>query len=491
MSLTADVVHRALSRVGSVLRDRWRLDEVLGVGGMATVYGATHRNKKRVAIKMLHTELSIEENIRARFLREGYLANTVGHPGAVIVLDDDISEDGSAFLVMELLEGETLEMRGERKGKLPAAEVLALTDQLLDVLAAAHEKGIVHRDIKPENLFFTVEGRLKVLDFGIAHLRELPQNTNVTGSGSFLGTPMFMAPEHARARWKEVDAQSDLWSVGATMFMLLSGRGVHVAETVNDQLILAATARAPSIASVVFGLPESVVTLVDRALAYDKAERWPTARAMQGVLRQAASELPPSRSDRVGPTEVPLGDGSSMGLAPELFGEVSERGTLLSKRPETLASSATAVSNGRSVRPDSEPRWRPAMLIAVGTIGLLTLIGMLGVVRVLRHEAPARGALDSSSGAPLKGAPLQPALPDITPLSVETPSQIVPENTADAASRGEASRRGGARPASSRGAGATAHSASAAGSAPLRMPPAGPAASSQPPGTSSPFDRRF
>src|SRR4051812_46219786 len=333
MSLTADVVHRALGRVGTTLREKWRLDEGLGVGGMATVYAATHRNKKRGAIKMLHTELSIDENVRARVLREGYLANTVGHPGAVTVLDDDVAEDGSAFLVMELLEGETLEMRIERKGKLPAGEVLALTDQLLDILAAAHEKGIVHRDIKPENLFFTVEGRLKVLDFGIAHLRE--QSTiNVTGTGSFMGTPAFMSPEHARGRWKEVDAQSDLWAVGATMFTMLSGRGVHLAETVNDQLILAATAHAPSIGSVVPELHEAVIDLVDRALAFDKPDRWPTARAMQNVLRKAAAELPSSRRDHPRDPDDPSSTSSvaPVGLSPELFGEVSQRGTLLSKR---------------------------------------------------------------------------------------------------------------------------------------------------------------
>ena len=136
------------------------LDKLLGVGGMAVVYRATHRNGNEVAIKMLHPELSFEPNIKERFLREGYAANKVKHAGAVTVFDDDVADDGAAFLVMELLEGETLQGRMERKGgKLPPAEVLALAEQLLGVLAAAHDKGIVHRDLKPENVFLNRDRR--------------------------------------------------------------------------------------------------------------------------------------------------------------------------------------------------------------------------------------------------------------------------------------------------------------------------------------------
>src|SRR5689334_11889696 len=107
-------LRQAEARVGRTLKDKWTLDQLLGVGGMASVYAATHRNQKRVAIKMLHPELSFNAAVRKRFLREGYVANTVQHPGAVSVDDDDVGEDGCAFLVMELLDGETLEARWER-----------------------------------------------------------------------------------------------------------------------------------------------------------------------------------------------------------------------------------------------------------------------------------------------------------------------------------------------------------------------------------------
>src|SRR5450631_3091958 len=134
---------------------------------MAVVYRATHRNRAEFAIKMLHGELSMREDIRARFLREGYAANSVKHPGAVRVVDDDVAEDGAAFLVMDLLEGATVEELWERADRhLPVPVAAAIVHQLLDVLTAAHEAGIVHRDIKPANLFVTTDGTVKVLDFG-------------------------------------------------------------------------------------------------------------------------------------------------------------------------------------------------------------------------------------------------------------------------------------------------------------------------------------
>ena len=176
------LVARARSRLGRMLRGKWRLDALLGVGGMAAVYAATHRNGSRAAVKVLHSELTINPQVRNRFLREGYVANAVGHEGAVRVIDDDSAEDGSMFLVTELLDGETLEQRRIRcGGRLSEDEVLCLAEPLLDVLIAAHAKGVVHRDLKPENVFVTRNGQVKVLDFGIARLRELRAGSRLNG----------------------------------------------------------------------------------------------------------------------------------------------------------------------------------------------------------------------------------------------------------------------------------------------------------------------
>jgi serine/threonine-protein kinase len=306
-------VSRAQMRVGTWIKDKWRLDKLLGVGGMAAVYEATHRNKKRVAVKLLHAEFSQNSDLRTRFLREGYAANVIEHPGAVSVLDDDVTDDGSAFLVMELLEGETLEQRWERHaGRLPAPEVFGFADQLLNVLATAHTKGIVHRDIKPENLFLTREGTLKVLDFGIARVFESRQDAKqATRAGQVIGTPAFMAPEQALANWSEIDGRTDLWAVGATMFTLMTGRHVHEARNGTEQLVYSATRPAPSIAAVMQGLSPAAVTVIDRALAFAKEQRWPDAHNMQGAVRAALSSMGPAPAPSIPRLQAPPRHASS------------------------------------------------------------------------------------------------------------------------------------------------------------------------------------
>ncbi|MBK7578996.1 MAG: serine/threonine protein kinase [Myxococcales bacterium] len=282
----------AANRVGSVLKDKWQLDALLGIGGMAWVYAATHRNKNRVAIKLLFPEFSGNSEVRRRFLREGYAANSIGHPGAVTVFDDDVTDDGLAFLVMELLEGKTLaDLRRERKGRLDPKTVLGNMVGVLDVLATAHEKGVIHRDIKPGNIFVTNDRGVKVVDFGIARVREGRLDAELTRSGDLLGSAAFMAPEQARGRWDEVDARTDLFAVGATMYQLLVGRPVHPGDTPQDRLISAATEPARSIGSVLPSLPRSVVEVVDRALEFDKTRRWQHAREMQAAVEQALKRI--------------------------------------------------------------------------------------------------------------------------------------------------------------------------------------------------------
>ena len=277
--------------IGRVLRDKWRIDARISRGGVGTVYAATHKNNgSRAAIKVLHPEFSRDVDTRSRFLQEGYAANQVNHPGVVRILDDDTSEDGHAYLVMELLEGELLETRRIRKGgRLPLSDVYEVGEQLLDVLAAAHEKGIVHRDIKPDNLFITHEGRLKVLDFGFAQMKS-SFRTEQTATGFLLGTPGFMSPEQAIGNRPQIDAQTDIWAVGATLFTLISGEPVHAGESAAEMLVAAANFPPRSLATVTNGLNPRLVSVVDRALAFDKANRWPNARSMQFALREAGGK---------------------------------------------------------------------------------------------------------------------------------------------------------------------------------------------------------
>jgi serine/threonine-protein kinase len=271
---------RVQQRVGTVV-GRYRIDGILGVGGMAVVYQATHvNNGARRAIKMLLPEHSANEDIRRRFRREGRLAIQVDHPGVVMVIDDDVTDDDAAFLVLELLKGTPCQDLATKAGgriPLPAACCIAL--QVLEVLQAAHKRAIVHRDIKPANLFVLADGTVKVLDFGIASVRlTLRDGALQTQSGAVLGTPAFMAPEQAFSSGGDIDARADLWAVGATLSTLLTG--TLVARPTPVPL----AKQAPEMA-------KAIVRVIDRALEFDRDRRWPSAGAMHAALVEACREI--------------------------------------------------------------------------------------------------------------------------------------------------------------------------------------------------------
>ncbi len=290
-----DLKTAARDRVGQVVCGKWTLDRLIDIGGMGAVYAATHRNGKKVAIKMLHANLSAEGELKSRFLREGYIANRIDHPGALSILDDDTAEDGSAFLVMELLIGDSLEDVLARSGNsLPPERVIPIADGALDILAAAHDAGVVHRDLKPGNVFITQAGEVKILDFGLARARELSFPGSTTRTGMVMGTASYMPPEQARARWQLVDARSDIWALGATIFRTLSGRFVHLGATTNDRLVAAMSQQARSLATVCPDAPPSLVAVIDKALAFQKSDRWQDARSMQAAIRACARDCSPA-----------------------------------------------------------------------------------------------------------------------------------------------------------------------------------------------------
>ena len=272
------------------INNKWRIDSLLGIGGMASVYAATHRNGSRAALKILHTEFARDPGIRDRFLREGYVANKVEHHGRVAIQDDDVTEQDEPFLVMELLEGETAQQLWKRKQrKVPPAEGLWIAAEVLDTLEGFHQLGIVHRDIKPANIFITKEGVVKVLDFGVARMREA--GGDHTRAGTALGTPSFMAPEQAMGLADGVDGRADIFSVGAMLYAMLSGQRLHQGRTDNEAFILAATTPSPSLARVAPDLPVEVISLVDKALAWDQRNRFETANAMRDECRRISDAL--------------------------------------------------------------------------------------------------------------------------------------------------------------------------------------------------------
>lgn len=283
-------------RVGTTFGE-WKLDRVLGVGGMAAVFAATRSDGVAAALKVLHPHFSDVPVVRKRFLREGPLGRALVTmaplcDGIPQMIEAGVAEDGAAYLAMELLVGETLGERLARLGTLPVAEVLSLADQVLSVLLMAHTYGIIHRDLKPENLHVGHDGRVKVLDFGIARVLDpLPDGVAVlpeksaTTAGSTLGTCHFMAPEQAAGLIADIDGRTDLFGLGATLFELLSGQTIHPDLPGAQLLVAAATKPAPALASVAPGLPTGVCAVVDRALAFAKSERYPSAKIMRGDVR--------------------------------------------------------------------------------------------------------------------------------------------------------------------------------------------------------------
>jgi serine/threonine protein kinase len=222
------------------------------------------------------------------------------------VMDDDVDDDGSTFLVMELLEGSTLGAHWQAAGcTLPAPRVVAITDAILDVLSAVHAAGIVHRDVKPDNVFLTADG-LKLLDLGLARLAD----SRLTATGQMMGTPEFTAPEQAGGHVREVDARSDVYSVGAMMMTLLTGQVVHEGRTSMETMIFAATRPARSLFDVWPDAPPGLANVVDIALSFDKTKRWSSAKEMRIALGNAgatpatavALPLPVSIASGAGPT---------------------------------------------------------------------------------------------------------------------------------------------------------------------------------------------
>jgi len=414
--LTVSVDERtrlAKARLGALV-GKWHLERLIGIGGMAAVFEATHQNGNRVAIKILHPDLAGFDEIRERFLAEGYAANRVSHPGVVTVRDEGTTEDGAVFLVMDLLRGQTLAERLEAgRPAFSVGEVLEIASQLLDVLVYAHGRGIVHRDIKPENVFLTQEGRVKLLDFGIARV-EASSRTHTTEAGTTLGTPAFMPPEQALGRWADLDGRSDLWSLGATMYLLLSGRPVREHGSVTEQLLGAMTRPVPSLGDIT-PLPRAVVAVVDRALAFDREDRFPDARSMQLAVRAVLGDLSPpdSRATLPPPSTEPV----ALSLRTPRPDGRYKRPSIPTVRP--VAATATPL-------PGNAPEARGAMPYFI-SLGFAVGIGIVIAARLTVHSATHVATDPQRFDAPPASAqatvvPFEPAAPAPLPSASIAPA---------------------------------------------------------------------
>ncbi|MEA2569338.1 MAG: hypothetical protein QOI24_1339 [Acidobacteriota bacterium] len=274
---------------GTLLDETYRLEEKIGEGGFGAVYRGTHlRLQRPVAVKVLRAIGGVDSDVQlARFRREGIAACRIAHPNAVEVLDFGVSSTGIAYLVMELLSGTTFGTLLRNSHTLPLARTGAIVAPVCDALGAAHAAGIVHRDVKPDNVFLHAhDGNeiVKVVDFGIAKLVDdsLPEN-DVTQHGTFIGTPVYMAPE--RLMGSSYDTRSDIYSIGVMLYLSVSGYLPFTTESTNipEMIKLHLTTKPRRLSSVTHELDPRFEELVMQSLAYDPAHR--------PGLREIASEL--------------------------------------------------------------------------------------------------------------------------------------------------------------------------------------------------------
>lgn len=265
---------------GTVVEQRYRLDRVVGEGGLGTVWAATHLvTQKRVALKI--TKFRFPE-LDKRFLREARVSGILDHPSVVDVHDVlQLERHGALAMVMDLLEGESLDRLLATRGRLPLGETLRIMHPVLSALAAAHAVGIVHRDLKPANIFLARDAatgttRPMLLDFGLAKLTATEGSAAMTSvltrEKQLLGTPHYMAPEQLYGEL-DIDARTDVWAVGTVFFECLTGDRPLAGASVGQILRSLATREIPKLASVAPGVPPDFAALVDAMLTRDRTGR--------------------------------------------------------------------------------------------------------------------------------------------------------------------------------------------------------------------------
>lgn len=265
--------------------DAYRVIRKIGEGGMGVVYEAVNDAiERRVAIKVLHSEYAKNADATARFFNEARAVNRIEHPGLVQISDYAQLPDGTAYLVMEYLKGESLASRMER-GRLSVGQSLDIAWQIADALGAAHAKGVIHRDLKPDNVMLVADAvaprgeRAKLVDFGIAKLVEAARAGHLkTSTNMLMGTPRYMAPEQCKGA-READDKADVYALGVMLFEMMSGQVPFNAEGHGEILAMHIYDSPPPIQSLVPGLPSNVIELIQRLLTKDKFQR-PSMRAV-------------------------------------------------------------------------------------------------------------------------------------------------------------------------------------------------------------------
>ena len=384
----------AQERIGQLIAGRYRLERLLGAGGMGAVYQAMHEfTQRKVAVKLMHPQIARSKLAAERFVREAQAPSSIGHRGIVEVLDGGRADDGSLYLVLELLEGQTL-AAALRAGALTPGQLGAIALQLLDALAAAHAAGFVHRDIKPDNVFLVAGGddgangpQVKLLDFGVISVID-ESSPALTKAGMVLGTPLYMSPEQALGR--RVDGRSDLWSLGAVCYQALTGRPPFAGKSAQALIVSISTEEHLPLSVVRPGLPLRMVKVVERALAKQPDKRWQSAEEMADALRIALAG-----EERTSSPRVSDGDGVAVPAA--------------AVRSQLNDAAEPRAAEGRG-------SGRGAYRLIGAAVGALTVVAAAGAWALSRPSADARAtSLSEEASGSLAAAPKQAPAPDPSP----------------------------------------------------------------------------
>ncbi len=407
---------------------RYRILTRIGDGGMGVVYKAEHvLSKKKLAIKLLHPHLSHGKQAVERFRREVSAAAEIDHPGIVQVFDAGMDSDGSFYMAMELLEGQSLAslMKRDWPGTRRSIELIL---ELCEPLARAHKKGFIHRDLKPDNVFLACDAetgveRLKLLDFGLA--REIAKK-GTTESGVTFGTPEYMAPEQSMSA-KDATTPADVWSVGVMLYELLSGFHPFTGDTPNAIMVAAITDPHEPLARRAPHVPPAICEVVERALVKNVAQRVATAGELAELLHRAVDASAPlddRRPDKTHRMSEALPDDDA---APDMTGIPAADDDSIA-RSRRLGQRNVSTARRYDALADSNAKWRIA--IAAGALSLVLAV-VLGVWSSTRSAAPE---ISVTTLAP-SPTPRHPVVDDVAaPVTVVEvaplpPSEIAPEPT--------------------------------------------------------------
>ncbi len=447
-------------RAGEIIAGKYRLERELGRGAMGTVWAAQHLTLgQRVAIKLISAEHAGSPEARARFSVEAKAAARLKSRHVVQVYDDGETPEGRPFIVMEYLEGETLESRLERERELPLLDAVRITGQVGRALARAHARGIVHRDLKPANIYLARNDEdelgwtTKVLDFGIAKLEE-STNQSTTKTGAVLGTPLFMSPEQVRGAHR-VDARSDLYSLGACFFNMMTGRYPFEGESFGDILVAICTADLPDLKRLAPSVPDTVAAWFQRCCAREPRQRFQSADELVEALQRAAGDGVDLVQRGAAPDEQRGPNGTLRGHAAPLGPHTRALSTndtgpvpLLNAAPAGSDSSASHSASVLTLHdlPLNRASPRSRMLgLAAAAVVALAAIGTVLALRSKSAPAPAAAALSAAAPAAATASPAArapatkpsaeiapPASPPTTPEPPATAATVANESLASA-----------------------------------------------------------